>query len=135
MPLLGDCVAVIGGREIGAVRVMEDQRADAGFGLHHHAFGQFDADFLGVQDKRALRFQAVNPAEFVAGCRTRLDKKQSVGHGIDAGRLSAFGCGPLHPVGDNATDTGRQANRRVAFQILVPAAAGLEVFSDCTAQP
>ena len=26
--------------EVGAVGMVEDQRADAGFGLHHHAFGE-----------------------------------------------------------------------------------------------
>ena len=71
----------------------------------------------------------------LSGRRAAAVRTWLVGHGIAAGRVSAFGCGPLHPVGDNATDTGRQANRRVAFQILVPEAAGLQVFADCTAQP
>ena len=29
--------------------MMEDHRADAGLRLHHHAFGQLHADFLGLQ--------------------------------------------------------------------------------------
>jgi hypothetical protein len=35
--------------EIGAVRVMEGERADAGFRVHHHALGELHADFLRTQ--------------------------------------------------------------------------------------
>ena len=31
--------------------MMEDQRADARLGIHHHAFGQFHADFLGLEKR------------------------------------------------------------------------------------
>jgi OOP family OmpA-OmpF porin len=58
-----------------------------------------------------------------------------VDHYVDEGRLSAFGCGRLHPIGDNATTEGREANRRIALQIVAPPTAGLEVFGDCTVQP
>lgn len=34
-------------------------------------------------------------------------------HGIDAGRLKAFGCGPYAPVTTNDTEPGRAKNRRV----------------------
>ncbi len=37
--------------------------------------------------------------------------------GVDAGRLSATGFGERHPVGDNATSTGRQRNRRVVIAL------------------
>ncbi len=40
-----------------------------------------------------------------------------VDHGIDAGRLSAKGFGETKPVGDNATDAGKEQNRRVEFLI------------------
>jgi outer membrane protein OmpA-like peptidoglycan-associated protein len=42
-------------------------------------------------------------------------------HGVSAGRVEAWGCGELYPVRENSTDAGRQANRRVEFQILRPA--------------
>jgi outer membrane protein OmpA-like peptidoglycan-associated protein len=71
----------------------------------------------------------------LSGRRAGAVRTWLVAHGIDTGRLTAFGCGQLHPIGDNATDAGRQANRRVAFIILEPAAAGLEVFGDCHQQP
>lgn len=34
-------------------------------------------------------------------------------HGIDAGRLRAYGCGPFAPVASNDTEDGRAKNRRV----------------------
>ncbi len=40
--------------------------------------------------------------------------------GVEAGRIAAFGCGELHPRADNANEHGRSANRRVAFQVVVP---------------
>jgi outer membrane protein OmpA-like peptidoglycan-associated protein len=44
-----------------------------------------------------------------------------VEHGVDAGRLEAWGCGELHPAETNQTADGRQRNRRVEFHILSPA--------------
>jgi outer membrane protein OmpA-like peptidoglycan-associated protein len=38
-------------------------------------------------------------------------------HGIDEGRLEAHGFGPSKPIESNATDAGRQKNRRVEFHI------------------
>ncbi len=37
--------------------------------------------------------------------------------GIDAARLKAEGYGPEHPVADNATEDGRQKNRRVSVRV------------------
>jgi outer membrane protein OmpA-like peptidoglycan-associated protein len=34
-------------------------------------------------------------------------------HGVDKGRLEAFGVGPLCPAAPNKTDEGRAKNRRV----------------------
>jgi len=39
------------------------------------------------------------------------------GHGVVKARVTAVGYADDRPVGDNATDTGRQANRRVEIQI------------------
>lgn len=41
--------------------------------------------------------------------------------GIEAERLSAFGCGELHPIESNRSGDGRQANRRVEFHVVNPA--------------
>ena len=41
-----------------------------------------------------------------------------VSKGIAADRVTAKGFGPDHPVGDNATDAGKAANRRVEFRQL-----------------
>jgi len=42
---------------------------------------------------------------------------QLVSLGIDKGRLEAEGYGDQHPVADNATETGRAQNRRIALRI------------------
>ncbi len=40
--------------------------------------------------------------------------------GVDASRVAADGYGPAHPVATNATEKGRQQNRRVELVILEP---------------
>ena len=49
-----------------------------------------------------------------------------VGVGIDANRLEAVGYGEEKPVADNATDEGKEKNRRVEFNITGEAAAPAE---------
>ncbi|HEY3801133.1 MAG TPA: OmpA family protein [Kofleriaceae bacterium] len=39
-------------------------------------------------------------------------------HGVDKGRLAAKGWGIEKPIADNSTEDGREANRRVEFNIL-----------------
>lgn len=45
-------------------------------------------------------------------------KDYMVGQGIDTGRIETRGAGPNEPVADNATDKGRQENRRIEFKLL-----------------
>src|SRR6185437_2303888 len=40
------------------------------------------------------------------------------GHGVDKARLAAKGWGIEKPIADNSTEEGREANRRVEFNIL-----------------
>jgi len=42
---------------------------------------------------------------------------QLIGLGVDPSRLDAKGYGDEHPVGDNGTIDGRQANRRIALRV------------------
>jgi outer membrane protein OmpA-like peptidoglycan-associated protein len=43
--------------------------------------------------------------------------KYLTGKGVKAARFEAKGFGPDRPIADNTTDAGREANRRVEFNI------------------
>jgi outer membrane protein OmpA-like peptidoglycan-associated protein len=58
-------------------------------------------------------------------------KRWLIEHGVAAERLEAWGCGQEHPIEDNKTSDGRQANRRVEFHILEPATPGAEERQGC----
>lgn len=45
-----------------------------------------------------------------------------LGRGVDTSRMTARGYGSEQPVADNATRTGREANRRIEFRFLDPGA-------------
>ena len=54
-------------------------------------------------------------------------------HGVESARLLGVGCGELHPIDDNDTSDGRQANRRVEFHIVTPVPpSGARVLEGCT---
>jgi outer membrane protein OmpA-like peptidoglycan-associated protein len=65
--------------------------------------------------------------------RARTVVRWLVAHGLEASRFVAYGCGEAHPIEPNRTAAGRQANRRVVFQIIEPPSTGegTEVFGDC----
>ncbi len=44
-------------------------------------------------------------------------KRYLIDHGVNAERLTARGQGEEEPVGDNATEAGRQLNRRIDFRV------------------
>lgn len=56
--------------------------------------------------------------------RANAVKKFLAGQGIVADRLTTKGYGPTQPIADNATDTGKQRNRRIEFRILGGNASG-----------
>ena len=45
-------------------------------------------------------------------------RKYLVQSGVDQDRVQAHGYGETQPLGDNATDEGRRANRRVEFRVI-----------------
>jgi outer membrane protein OmpA-like peptidoglycan-associated protein len=50
--------------------------------------------------------------------RAKAVMKYVVDHGVDAKRLTAKGFGITKPIADNATEEGREKNRRVEFNII-----------------
>src|ERR1700729_1423212 len=81
-------VRLVADGEVRAIGMMEDQRADAGFGVHHHAFGEMYADFF--------RFQKHPYAGLVVEIRTggiaetvafaAITRSETLGHG-ERGRI------------------------------------------------
>ncbi len=63
-----------------------------------------------------------NSGEAAGNLKLSADRATSVMNaiaalGVDAARLKAEGYGPEHPVADNATEAGRQKNRRVSARV------------------
>jgi OOP family OmpA-OmpF porin len=60
------------------------------------------------------------PAKNLELSQQRADsvKAYFVGKGIDTSRIETRGAGETEPVADNATDKGRQENRRIEFKLL-----------------
>ncbi len=58
-------------------------------------------------------------------------KRWLVKQGVNPSRLQAFGCGEMHPLADNLTSSGRQANRRVVFPIVDPAPTQAHISTGC----
>ncbi len=69
--------------EICAIGMVKDERADAGFGVHHHAFGEMHADFFGTQEHPdaglVVEIGAGGIAEAVAFAA--IARSKTVGHG------------------------------------------------------
>ena len=60
-----------------------------------------------------------DPAANVRLSQSRADavKADLVRRGVADGRLEAEGYGEQHPVADNATESGRAQNRRIAMRV------------------
>ncbi len=52
-------------------------------------------------------------------------------HGIETGRLEAYGCGQTRPIAPNKSEAGRQQNRRVEFHIVDPEPASPRSVEGC----
>src|SRR5580693_2253738 len=63
--------------------MMEDEGADAGFRVHHHAFGEVDADFLRTQEEPDAGLIFEIGASWIAKAVTlaTVARSEAVGHG------------------------------------------------------
>jgi outer membrane protein OmpA-like peptidoglycan-associated protein len=92
------------------------------------SFGLLDEIVAVIQDNPQIeRLQIEGHTDSTGGAKRNRElsrqraesvKRYFVDRGIAAGRLVAKGFGPDRPIADNATDDGREANRRVEFNIL-----------------
>ncbi len=84
------------------VKVIKDNEHIKKLAIEGHASSEGDAKRnLTLSDERAKSVM-----------------KYCVDHGIDAKRLTAKGFGITKPIADNATEEGREKNRRVEFNIV-----------------
>jgi OOP family OmpA-OmpF porin len=84
------------------VKVIKDNEHIKKIAIEGHASAEGDAKRnLTLSDERAKSVM-----------------KYCVDHGIDAKRLTAKGYGITKPIADNATEEGREKNRRVEFNIV-----------------
>lgn len=90
LPVLDATVAVL--QEFAALRVRVTGHTDA----------------VGSRDKNVERSAA----------RADAVKQYLVQHGIAADRIETRGAGPDEPLADNATEAGRQKNRRIEFAVI-----------------
>lgn len=68
----------------------------------------------------------------LSDARAKSVMKYLVDHKIAAGQLQAMGYGIEHPLADNATEDGREKNRRVEFTILAQDVTQKKVEIDAT---
>jgi outer membrane protein OmpA-like peptidoglycan-associated protein len=80
-----------------------------------------------LQQYPDLRISISGHTDNVGDAQTNLDLSQAraaavkeyfVGKGVDQSRIETRGAGMNEPVADNATDKGRQENRRIEFKLL-----------------
>jgi outer membrane protein OmpA-like peptidoglycan-associated protein len=77
------------------------------------AYPQVKMKFGGYTDNTGNPQQNVQ----LSGARATSAMNQVVAQGVDASRMTAEGYGEQNPIADNATDEGRQRNRRVAISV------------------
>src|ERR1700735_3322377 len=63
--------------------MVEDQGADAGFRIHHHAFGEMHADFFGPQEHPDAGLVVEAGASWIAAAVTlpAVARSKTLGHG------------------------------------------------------
>jgi outer membrane protein OmpA-like peptidoglycan-associated protein len=77
------------------------------------AYPQVKVKFGGYTDNTGDAQQNIQ----LSGARATSAMNQVVADGVDASRMTAEGYGEQHPIADNATDEGRQRNRRVDINV------------------
>ena len=90
-------------REVSAIRVVEHQRAHAGFRIHHHALGEVHADVFGVeQSEEALLVVQVGAGRIAeAVTLAAVFRREAVVHGESrgVGEAPILANPPVQPLG------------------------------------
>jgi len=100
---------------------MEDEGADAGFRVHHHAFGEVDADFLRTQEEPDAGLIFEIGASWIAKAVTlaTVARSEAVGHGERwrIGEAPIFADSAMQPFGAGFGCFNRQRLKAVRKKI------------------
>src|ERR1700722_8265019 len=101
--------------------MMEDEGADAGFRVHHHAFGEVDADFLRTQEEpdAGLVFEVRTSRITKTVALAAIARGEAVGHGERwrIGEAPIFADSAMQPFGAGFGCFNRQRLKAVRKKI------------------
>ena len=123
-----------GGGEVDAVGVVEDEGGDAGFGFHHEAFSELDADFFGAKEGEELglvfEVGAGRVAEAVAFAAVAGGEAFLHGHVGAVGEAPLFAEAAVEPFGGGFGGFDGEGLQGVGFEVIAAIFRFLRVFED-----